>query len=615
VTPGRNDPCPCGSGKKYKRCCGERSAGIAPTLKSAETYDALGSTLLAQGNAAEAAAHYRQALALKPDFAEAHGNLGNALTELGKWDEAITHYRQMLRLQPNSPEAHNNLGNALLALQRFEEAAASYGQALKLRPRSAGALVNLGNALREIGRAEEALKACGQALELQPHLADAHLIRGNAQFDLGVLDDAAQSYARTLELDPGSVPAHIALATVLRQIGRAADAEARCRQALKVAPTSAEATALLGELRADFGHFEEADQLFRRAIQLAPELPEAWASLARYRKMGDGDAAWLATAQRIAGKPLGLGQEINLAYAMGKYYDDRQDFESAFASYKRANELKKRSGLKHDPAKMSRRVDEIIRLYSHRWLLQAEAAGSQSARPVFIVGMPRSGTTLTEQILASHPQVHGAGELRFWHTATVKFDASRRRGEDGIGAIAEIAREALRHLHSLSPDAARVIDKMPANYLNLGLIHAAFPNARIIHMQRNPLDTALSIYFQVFSNTHSYANDLNTIAQHYAQYQRLMQHWHQVLPKASILDVPYEALVEAPEPWSRKMVQFLDLPWDARCLDFHQTERAVTTASNWQVRQKITRNSAGRWRHYARHLEPLRGLADLESPA
>jgi tetratricopeptide (TPR) repeat protein len=613
VTPGRNDPCSCGSTKKYKRCCGERTAAT-PTL-SAEAYDAQGSALLARGEAAQAAQQYRQALALKPDFAEAHGNLGNALTDLGQWDEAIEHYRQMLRLRPEVAEAHNNLGNALLSQQRFAEAAASYTQAIALRPRSAGALINLANALRETGQANDALTACRRALELQPQLADAYLIRGTAQFDLGLLDDAVQSYSRALELDPSLVRAHIALAMVLRQIGRAADAEVRCRQALKVDPASAEALALLGELRADFGHFTEAESYLRKALEIDPNLPAAWAGLARYRKMGDGDAQWLSAAQRLASRPLSLGQEINLRFAIGKYFDDCQDFESAFANYQRGNELKKRAALRHDPAQMSRRVDEVIRLYSRRWLLQAEAAGSQSSRPVFIVGMPRSGTSLTEQILDSHPEVHGAGELRFWHAATVKFEAQRRRGEDGIGAIAGIARDALSHLNALSAHASRVIDKMPANFLNLGLIHAAFPNARIIHMQRHPLDTALSIYFQVFSNTHSYSNDLEHIAGYYAEYQRLMQHWHQVLPKGAILDVPYEELVAEPDRWSRRLVKFIELPWDPACLDFHQTQRVVTTASNWQVRQKITQSSAGRWRHYARHLEPLRRFMNQDLSA
>ncbi len=557
----------------------------------------------------QAAQQYRRALALKPDYAEAHGNLGNALTELGQWDEAIEHYRQMLRLRPDIAEAHNNLGNALLVQQRFAEAAESYARAIDLRPRSAGALINLANALREIGRANEALTACQRALELQPQLADAYLIRGTAQFDLGLLDEAMQSYSRALELDPGLVRAHIALAIVLRQIGRAADAEVRCRQALKVDPTSAEALALLGEVRADFGHFTEAESYLRKAIEIDPNLPAAWAGLARYRKMGAGDAQWLSTAQRLTNRPLSLGQEINLRFAIGKYFDDRQEFDNAFESYQRGNELKKRVGVNHDPAQLSRRVDEVVRLYSTRWLLQAEAAGSQSSRPVFIVGMPRSGTSLTEQILASHAQVHGAGELRFWHAETVRFDASRRRGEDGIGAIADIARRALRHLHAKSADATRVIDKMPANFINLGLIHAAFPNARIIHMQRHPLDTALSIYFQVFSNTDSYSNDLEHIARYYTEYLRLMQHWHDVLPKGSILEVPYEALVSAPERWTRTLVEFIGLPWDPACLDFHQTQRVVTTASNWQVRQKITQSSAGRWRHYARHLQPLRRLA------
>jgi LPS sulfotransferase NodH len=254
-------------------------------------------------------------------------------------------------------------------------------------------------------------------------------------------------------------------------------------------------------------------------------------------------------------------------------------------------------------------------LYDQDWLRGARSEGNESTRPVFIVGMPRSGTTLTEQILASHPGVFGAGELRFWHGASVKYESQVLRGAEGHEAIAAAADQYLQLLSSLSADASRVIDKMPANFMNLGLIHAAFPNARIIHMQRNPLDTGLSIYFQIFSNTHTYANDLEDIAHYFTQYYRLMQHWRSTLGEGAILDVPYEELVQDPEPWIRKMVQFAGLPWDPRCLDFHQTERTVVTASNWQVRQRITKSSAGRWRNYESYLGPLRSLTELESCA
>jgi tetratricopeptide (TPR) repeat protein len=607
--PGRNDPCPCGSGEKYKKCCGEVSA--TAVSQDAEAHNSLGLALHEAGRPAEAAVNFRTALKLRPNFAEAHGNLGNALIDLGQLEDAVHHYRRMLELRPDLAEAHNNLGNALLALRRFEEAVTSYRRALGIKPNAAGAHANLGNALRELGRPQEALTHCRRALELEPDAADAEILMGNVQFDLGQLDEAARCYTQAIELQPDSAEAHIALSKVARQTGRVAEAEQSCSQALKIAADSADALTLLGEIQADRGRFGDAEQLFRRAISIAPDMPEAWAGLARYRKMGV-DATWLAAAQRLLGKSLGIGQEINLRYALGKYFDDVQDYDNAFASYRLANELKKRSGIQHDRQRHKLRVDQIMTLYDRDWLRVARAEGHPSRRPVFIVGMPRSGTTLTEQILASHPAAFGGGELRFWHSASVNYESLALRGAISSGAVSAAADKYLEFLAALSADASRVIDKMPANFLNLGLIHAAFPHARIIHMQRNPLDTGLSIYFQIFSNTHTYANDLEDIAHYFTQYSRLMQHWRSTLTEGAMLDVPYEKLVEDPEPWIRKIVQFAGLPWDPCCLDFHRTERTVVTASNWQVRQRITKSSSGRWRNYEQFLGPLRRLAQLE---
>jgi tetratricopeptide (TPR) repeat protein len=594
-------------------------AGAAASLRRAlalkadfaEAHDSLGSALQDAGQPADAAASFRRALELRPGFAEAHGNLGNALVDLGQLEDAVYHYRRMLELRPDLAEAHNNLGNALLSLRRFEEAATSYRRALALRPNAPGAHANLGNALHALGRPQEALIHCRRALELEPDSAEAELLKGNALFDLGLLDEAAASYTRALELKPDYTEAHIAAGKVLRQIGRIAEAEESCRKALGLAADSSEALALLGEIQADRGRFDDAEQLFRRAIAIAPDQPEAWAGLARYRKM-QPDAAWLAAAQRLLGKSASLGQEINLRYALGKYFDDVQDFDNAFSSYCLANELKKRSAPKYDGARLARRVDQIIALYSADWLRGARAQGHDSRRPVFIVGMPRSGTTLTEQILASHPEAFGCGELRFWHAACVDYESSVLRGAEGRGAIPAAAEKYLSLLASFSADAARVIDKMPANFMNLGLIHAVFPHARILHMRRNPLDTGLSIYFQIFSNTHLYANDLEDIAHYFTQYSRLMVHWRSTLPKGTILEVPYEKLVADPEAGIREIVQFVGLPWDPRCLRFNETERTVITASNWQVRQRISTSAAGRWRNYERYLGPLRSLTELE---
>jgi hypothetical protein len=205
--------------------------------------------------------------------------------------------------------------------------------------------------------------------------------------------------------------------------------------------------------------------------------------------------------------------------------------------------------------------------------------------------------------------VFGAGELSYWKTAS--FEMGRRSLENGPSATlsAEFAANYLELLSTLAPGHAHVVDKMPANFAHLGMIHAALPESRIIHMRRDPIDTCLSIYFQNFHIAHSYANDLGDLAHYYDEYLRLMQHWHTVLPPGAILDVPYEALVDDPETWSRRMVEFAGLSWHEACLNFHETARSVSTFSKWQVRQKINRRSVQRWRNYAEFVGPLRRLS------
>jgi hypothetical protein len=224
--------------------------------------------------------------------------------------------------------------------------------------------------------------------------------------------------------------------------------------------------------------------------------------------------------------------------------------------------------------------------------------------------MPRSGTTLTEQILASHPGIFGAGELSFWKAASPRIATSELDPTAHGRVLAESGEEYLRLLSGLDPDAERVVDKMPANFAYLGMIHAALPNARIVHMRRNPVDTCLSIYFQNFHIAHSYTNDLDDLAHCYREYLRVMSHWRSILPGDAILDVPYEGLVDDQELWSRKIIDFVGLPWSPACLEFHRTVRRVSTFSKWQVRQKINKSSVERWRNYAQFIEPLMCLAE-----
>jgi tetratricopeptide (TPR) repeat protein len=407
----------------------------------------------------------------------------------------------------------------------------------------------------------------------------------------------------------------LGLGAALRMQGHAADAEASCQAVLAIEPASAAALSLLGELHADHGQFSEAEELFKKAIAVDPDFAFAYFSIATNRKMTREDRAWLKGTEALLARSLPLRHEISLRYALGKYFDDVKQYDEAFGSYRQANELTRRYGSRYDRAGLAERVDRVIKDFDAAQIRQFQSGGNPSERPVFIVGMPRSGTTLTEQILASHPAVFGAGELSFWQTAATAYEATELNGGDGAKLIPGMARDFLERLTALSGDALRVVDKMPLNFMSVGLIAAALPQARIIHLRRHPIDTCLSIYFQYFSHLHPYANDLDNLAHYYGEYVRITDHWRAVLPAGTLLEVPYEALIADQEGWTRRMLEFIGLPWDAKCLDFHQTERVVITLSKWQVRQKIHAASAGRWRNYEKFLGPLRGLVELPHAA
>jgi tetratricopeptide (TPR) repeat protein len=687
MKPGRNDPCPCASGKKYKKCCGQDHAEAPPFQdvpqpaapeadstppavmaqllslfnsgryaeleKLAQTlvgqypnfglvWKILGVALKMQGKAAldamqkatallpndpeahynlanamqelgqlePAVAGYRRALELKFDDAGTHCNLGNVWQELGQFDEAMACFRTALKFEPGNAELHYNLGNALVKLDQPNDAIASFHQALALKPDYAEAYNNLGNALTETGQLDAAQESLRRALQINPGYVEAHNNLGNVLRELRLLDAATGSYRRALAIKPNFAQAHVNLGLALRALGHHAEAEASCQAALETNPDLASALIFKAELHADQGQFAEAENAYRRAIVAEPESPKAWSGISRVRKMTPADATWLADVQRIAEKNIPPRKEVYLRYALGKYFDDVKDFEQAFHNYRRANELTKSYSGRYEEQRQTLAVDLLTSIYDQAWIRRERIDTNTSVRPVFIVGMPRSGTSLAEQILASHPAVFGAGELAFWKNAAVRR-ASAQQDEMTVSTSDKTAEEYLSLLQSFSPDALRVVDKMPGNFLYLGLIHATFPNARIIHMQRNPIDTCLSIYFQHFNATHVYANDLEDLAHYYTEYFRTMEHWRATLPANSILHVPYEGLVDDQESWSRKMLEFIGLPWDARCIDFHRNERKISTVSNWQVRQKISKSSVDRWLNYEKFVGPLRKLLRL----
>jgi tetratricopeptide (TPR) repeat protein len=589
----------------------ERALQLDP--RGPEGHNNLGNAFLELNEPASAVRCYRQALERRADDPQVLCNLANALRQVGELEEALACSRRAIALAPGLAMAHNNLGLLLAGRGQRAEAIMSYREALRLNPRYVEALNNLGNALREQGEVREAASAYRQAVQLDGSRADSHGNLGYTLLDLRRVADAAASFRNALALQPNNVPAHLGLAAALRVQGLADEAEASCQAALTAEPRSSAALSLLGELCADRGRFAEAHELFERAIAFDANFVSAYGSLAVHRRMKREDRAWLEGAQKLLGTPLALAEEIHLRYALGKYFDDVGEWDQAFSSYQAANELTKRYGARYERERLAGLVDRIISVCDAAFVREARPGACDSERPVFIIGMPRSGTSLAEQILASHPQVFGAGEVRFWDEAFGTLEA--RTG--GVGHAATLAglardylaRDYLARLGAQAGAASRVTDKMPANFLYAGLIHAALPRARIIHMQRHPLDTCLSIYFQNFFNVSPYANDLDNIAHYFGEYLRVMAHWRRTLPASALLEVPYEGLVADAESWTRRMLDFIDLPWDAKCLDFHHTDRVVITASRWQVRQQINASSVGRWRNYERYLAPLRHLA------
>ncbi len=581
--------------------------------RRARAINNLGSALLDLGEAREAVRWYEQALTLLPDDPQIQCNLANALRVAGEPAQSLNLTRRLLLRAPQLPMVHNNLGLLLLAQGDLPAALGSFREAARLEPANIPALLNLGGALKESGQLAEALAHYQRAVELDPRHADAQEDLGYLLLESRRIAPAEAAFRRALALRADSARACLGLAATLRVQGRAADAESSCERAVALEPQNPDALALLGELHADRGRFPEARARFERAIAVRPDFAAGYAGIANLQRMRSEDAAWLSGATALLSRPLPAAQQIQLHFALGKYFNDVGRYDEAFAHYRQANELTLRGSAGYDRARLEGLIGRVMRFCTPALMRMPPPEDSPlaSAQPLFIIGMPRSGTSLAEQILASHPDVFGAGEVRFWDRAFLVLEREAAAGAQLAQALPKVAHDYLAELPPGAAAARRVTDKMPANFLYAGVIHAALPHARFIHMQRHPLDTCLSVYFQHFFNVSPYANDLSGLAHYYTQYRRLSRYWRETLPPGTLLEVPYEGLVADAELWTRRMLEFAGLPWDPRCLEFHATERVVITASRWQVRQKLHQGSTGRWRHYEKHLGPLLPLLDL----
>ncbi len=563
-------------------------------------------SLQQQGRLAQAEALYRAVLARDPDHIRALFNFGLVRVRQGAIEDAIGLFGEALQRQPGFAEAHNALGIALRLSCRHEEALEHYREALALKPDYAEVENNIGLALQALGRSAEAIGHYERAIAINPDYAEAENNLGAALRALNRHEEAVTHYRRAVTFRPRSAAAHNNLGVALQLVGRHDEALAEAEQALALAPDFAEAHHGRGTVLRTLGRLDEAQQELERAIALSPRKAEFYRSLAEAKRFSDGDphcAMIEALARDMAALP--EEERIHLHFALGKVYDDLGQHERGFSHLIEGNALK-RGQIVYDEAGMLARFEVTRALFSAVVLRERAGQGDPSPLPVFILGMPRSGTTLVEQILASHPEVYGAGELSDFERAVAALG-----GPDG--APADIGGEELRRLGAsyvekitaLAPRARRISDKMPANFRYAGLIHLALPNARIIHLTRDPVDTCLSCFSILFGGDQPFTYDLGELGRYYRAYQRLMAHWRAVLPAGVMLEVQYEALVGDFEPEARRIVAHCGLEWDAACLDFHNTQRPVHTASSFQVRQPLYRSSVGRWRPEEEGLRPL----------
>jgi len=515
------------------------------------------------------------------------------------------------------PQSRADTGSVASLLAQAEAAVARgdhvevidrYQELLKLKPRHLLARNNLGVALWKLGRYREATEQFRRAAGIQPTYADAQLNLGTLLRVTGQVAESEMPLRRAVKLNPKREDAQASLGMTLVMLGRLSDARECFEKALKIAPRHAGATLGLGKVASLEGRFEEAETRYKGALAADANLPTAWASLVELRRMTPSDGAWLKNAEKIAESGIEPLKEAGLRFAIGKYCDDTGDFERAFRSYQRANELQKAVAERYDTEARVRFVDDTIRAYTREAITANEAGRSESVKPVFVVGMMRSGTSLVEQIIAAHPAAHGAGELPFWGDAARKHEALVRNRLPGESLRKKLAQGYLSVLDGLSSSALRVVDKSTYNSDYLGLIHSVLPNARMVYVQRDPIDTCLSCYFTQLSSAHNFTWDLADLAHYYREHQRLVAHWRSALPAGTLLEVPYAELVDDQEKWTRKILDFIGLEWDERCLEFHTAERPVITASFWQVRQKMYNRSVGRWRRYEKYLGPLREL-------
>ncbi len=605
----------------------------------------LGAILLKAGELPEAERQLRRATDLAPNFAKPHEDLGLLLLETRRHQQAVPMLQTATRLDPQSEMAFFHLGRALSATGKGEQADAAfeasfalnpqrrklalaaehhqqgrrdqaerlYREILRESPDNVDAMRLLAGILTLKAAAEEAEALLQQAVETAPDYALAFLDLGQLYHEQHRYGEALDCFQRAVRLQPAAAKPQYLLASTLAPLGRTEDALAAYRRALELQPRHAGALLGSGHTLKTLGRQREAVEAYRQCMRMRPENGESYWSLANlktYPLTADDIEAMQAAVERE--EELTDQSAVNFLFALAKAHEDSGEFDTAWDYYARGN-ARQRLLEHYDPVQTEVMNDEIIEVFDHPFLQRHTGLGHPDPAPIFVLGLPRSGSTLIEQILASHSQVEGTSELPYLGRVATSLNRNRADGINYPRAVRELRPAHLKALGQQYLERARphrqtgrprFVDKMPNNFPSIGFLHLVLPNAKIIDARRYPLDATLSCYRQLFAKGQTFVYDLTEIGEYFLEYQRLMDHWQQVLP-GRVLTVQYEDLVTDFDNQLRRLLDHCELPWEDACARFHETERPVRTASSEQVRQPVYTQSIHFWRNYEKHLGEL----------
>ena len=541
--------------------------------------------------------------------------LAKAIDLIGaqRLSEAHAIFNQLTEIETDDLETIVNLGWIALSLRENVDAIYYYSRACDLRPGNTDYMFSLANALANAGELSEASAILFEVIEINPKMAAAYARLGAMSNFAGEYEQAVEYLEKAIELKPSNPDAYFGIIVALKNTDRYEESLAYAKKLIRL-KKSAENYTSLSNVQMELGDIDEAVRSVQRAIELDDTHGFAYVNLAQIRKFTNDDLPFMQRTEKVLNKSMPAQNRATIEFSLGKMYNDIKQWDKAFEHYRQGNTLAREA---IDPtADYDRSLRNNKKQFPKSLFQQQDLAGSGSEVPVFVIGMPRSGTTLIDQIISAHPEGGSVGEAS--EIGFIQSSMFSKRGEDadtearGITqpVLEKYAQKYLGFVGGCNEAASRIVDKMPANFQSAGLIHLLFPNARIIHAVRNPLDTCLSCYFQYFM-TNPFAFDFDWLAKRYRYYMRTMEYWKSVLPAGTIYDFSYDEVVADPESRIPALVEHVGLEWDDACMAFHQAQRTIRTASLWQARQPLYKSSSRRWVNYAAHIEVLaKGLAD-----